>query len=313
MWWCVTCCNLRGTSLTDESIRRSHRSQWSTSPLPTSRRTCASSRTTSPRRRSGRSPGSYDRDATFPHGDHREGLGGRPDEHRTSPRSTAGPGLDYLTRLPDRGGARLGLLRHRHLADVQRPRLRAGDHRRLRGGQEGVPRHAHRGAQARLLLPDRAGRRLRRRPACAPPPSRRATSTSSTAPSASSPTARTPTGTRSTRRPTRTPATAASPPSSSRATLDGVTVDKKEDKLGQRASDTAMISFNDVEIPADNLLGEENKGFKLAMMTLDRTRPGVAAMARRHRAARRSSSPATTPRSACSSACRSRCTRRSSS
>jgi acyl-CoA dehydrogenase len=59
----------------------------------------------------------------------------------------------------------------------------------------------------------------------------------------------------------------------------GVTVDKKEDKLGQRASDTAMISFNDVEIPADNLLGVENKGFKLAMMTLDRTRPGVAAMA----------------------------------
>ena len=61
--------------------------------------------------------------------------------------------------------------------------------------------------------------------------------------------------------------------------LDGVTVDKKEDKLGQRASDTAMISFNDVEIPVGNLLGEENKGFKLAMMTLDRTRPGVAAMA----------------------------------
>ena len=60
---------------------------------------------------------------------------------------------------------------------------------------------------------------------------------------------------------------------------DGVTVDKKEDKLGQRASDTATISFDDVEIPAGNLLGEENKGFKLAMMTLDRTRPGVSAMA----------------------------------
>jgi acyl-CoA dehydrogenase len=59
----------------------------------------------------------------------------------------------------------------------------------------------------------------------------------------------------------------------------GVVVDKKEDKLGQRASDTAMISFSDVEIPADHLLGEENAGFKLAMMTLDRTRPGVAAMA----------------------------------
>jgi acyl-CoA dehydrogenase len=61
--------------------------------------------------------------------------------------------------------------------------------------------------------------------------------------------------------------------------LDGVTVDKKEDKLGQRASNTATISFNDVVIPEGNLLAEENKGFKLAMMTLDRTRPGVAAMA----------------------------------
>jgi acyl-CoA dehydrogenase len=59
----------------------------------------------------------------------------------------------------------------------------------------------------------------------------------------------------------------------------GVVVDKKEDKLGQRASNTATISFNDVEIPAANLLGEENHGFKVAMMTLDRTRPGVAAMA----------------------------------
>jgi len=63
------------------------------------------------------------------------------------------------------------------------------------------------------------------------------------------------------------------------ANLPGVTVDKKEDKMGQRASNTATISFNDVEIPAENLIGEENKGFKLAMMTLDRTRPGVSAMA----------------------------------
>jgi acyl-CoA dehydrogenase len=59
----------------------------------------------------------------------------------------------------------------------------------------------------------------------------------------------------------------------------GVVVDKKEDKLGQRASNTATVSFDDVEVPVENLLGEENKGFKLAMMTLDRTRPGVAAMA----------------------------------
>jgi acyl-CoA dehydrogenase len=60
---------------------------------------------------------------------------------------------------------------------------------------------------------------------------------------------------------------------------DTVTVDKKEDKMGQRASNTATITFNETEVDAKYLLGEENKGFKLAMMTLDRTRPGVAAMA----------------------------------
>jgi len=60
---------------------------------------------------------------------------------------------------------------------------------------------------------------------------------------------------------------------------DSIVIDKKEDKLGQRASNTATVTFNETEIPEGNLLGEENKGFKLAMMTLDRTRPGVAAMA----------------------------------
>jgi acyl-CoA dehydrogenase len=60
---------------------------------------------------------------------------------------------------------------------------------------------------------------------------------------------------------------------------DTITVDKHEDKMGLRASNTATISFNETEVPAGNLLGEENHGFKLAMMTLDRTRPGVASMA----------------------------------
>ena len=60
---------------------------------------------------------------------------------------------------------------------------------------------------------------------------------------------------------------------------DTVTVDKHEDKMGLRASNTAAISFNETEVPAGNLLGDENHGFKLAMMTLDRSRPGVAAMA----------------------------------
>jgi acyl-CoA dehydrogenase len=60
---------------------------------------------------------------------------------------------------------------------------------------------------------------------------------------------------------------------------DTIVIDKKEDKLGQRASNTATVVFNETEVPASYLLGEENHGFKLAMMTLDRTRPGVAAMA----------------------------------
>ena len=60
---------------------------------------------------------------------------------------------------------------------------------------------------------------------------------------------------------------------------DTVVIDKKEDKMGQRASNTATVTFNDTEVPAANLLGAENQGFKLAMMALDRTRPGVAAMA----------------------------------
>ncbi len=59
----------------------------------------------------------------------------------------------------------------------------------------------------------------------------------------------------------------------------GVVVDRHEDKMGQRASNTATVTFPGVEIPADHLIGEENAGFKIAMMTLDRTRPGVAAMA----------------------------------
>jgi acyl-CoA dehydrogenase len=58
----------------------------------------------------------------------------------------------------------------------------------------------------------------------------------------------------------------------------GVVVDRKEDKLGQRASDTAGLSFDAVEIPAENLIGSEGEGFYMAMRTLDRTRPTVAAV-----------------------------------
>jgi acyl-CoA dehydrogenase len=61
--------------------------------------------------------------------------------------------------------------------------------------------------------------------------------------------------------------------------LPGVSTGKKEDKLGQRASDTADVIFEDVVVPKENLLWNEGDGFKVAMMTLDRTRPSVSAAA----------------------------------
>lgn len=61
------------------------------------------------------------------------------------------------------------------------------------------------------------------------------------------------------------------------ADLPGVTVNKKEDMMGQRASSTHSVTFEDVKIPAKNLLGEEGQGFKISMGAFDKTRPGVAA------------------------------------
>ncbi|MFZ1864434.1 MAG: acyl-CoA dehydrogenase family protein [Polyangiales bacterium] len=57
----------------------------------------------------------------------------------------------------------------------------------------------------------------------------------------------------------------------------GVSVGKTEDKLGQRASNTAVINFEDVRVPTANVLAEEGRGFKLAMETFDRTRPDIGA------------------------------------
>jgi alkylation response protein AidB-like acyl-CoA dehydrogenase len=59
----------------------------------------------------------------------------------------------------------------------------------------------------------------------------------------------------------------------------GVAVGKKEKKLGIRSSDTAMLNFDGVKVPAANLLGEERKGFSIAMAILDVGRIGIAAQA----------------------------------
>jgi acyl-CoA dehydrogenase len=57
----------------------------------------------------------------------------------------------------------------------------------------------------------------------------------------------------------------------------GVTVEQHLDKMGQRSTDTSAFSLQDVVVPAANRLGEEGDGFKIAMQTLDFTRPGTAA------------------------------------
>jgi len=57
----------------------------------------------------------------------------------------------------------------------------------------------------------------------------------------------------------------------------GLRVGKKEDKMGQRASDTAQVFLEDVKVPKANLLAPEGQGFKLAMETFNQTRPDIGA------------------------------------
>lgn len=59
----------------------------------------------------------------------------------------------------------------------------------------------------------------------------------------------------------------------------GLSVGRIEEKMGIRGSQTAMLNFDDVRVPAENLLEQEGNGFKIAMRTLDRTRPGIASQA----------------------------------
>ncbi|XP_045503275.1 short-chain specific acyl-CoA dehydrogenase, mitochondrial [Colias croceus] len=61
--------------------------------------------------------------------------------------------------------------------------------------------------------------------------------------------------------------------------IKGLELGKKEDKLGIRGSSTCSLMFEDCEIPKENILGEPGMGFKIAMMTLDAGRIGIAAQA----------------------------------
>ena len=57
----------------------------------------------------------------------------------------------------------------------------------------------------------------------------------------------------------------------------GVSVGRKEKKLGQRASETCDVLFDDVEVPPENIIGEPGKGFYVAMEVFDKSRPMIAA------------------------------------
>src|SRR5437867_3874209 len=61
------------------------------------------------------------------------------------------------------------------------------------------------------------------------------------------------------------------------ADTSGLEVGRIEPKMGIKGSTTGEIFFNDMRIPAGNLLGEEGEGFKIAMRILDRSRPGIGA------------------------------------
>src|SRR5262249_24476798 len=57
----------------------------------------------------------------------------------------------------------------------------------------------------------------------------------------------------------------------------GISVGKHENKMGQRCSDTRAITFENVRVTKRNLIGKVGEGFKVALRTLDRTRPPIAA------------------------------------
>ena len=172
---------------------------------------------------------------------------------RTSRREAGGEEGKQERRQP-----RLGALHHGDVLGRRRPaaldaapgpgqlRDRLGRQRRAAGA---VRRHLGRDGDHRARAPAPTP------PTSRPPPPRTATSTSSTARRSTSPPASAPTAWSCGRRSTRASAGPRSSRSSSRRATPGMRVERLEHKLGIRASDTAVIIFDDCRVPAENLLG----------------------------------------------------------
>lgn len=62
-------------------------------------------------------------------------------------------------------------------------------------------------------------------------------------------------------------------------TSPGFVVERQEHKLGQHASDTSSLRFDDLRVPVDNRIGEEGQGYKIALSSLEAGRIGIAAQA----------------------------------
>lgn len=61
--------------------------------------------------------------------------------------------------------------------------------------------------------------------------------------------------------------------------MAGIDASRKEKKMGIRSSNTAVVTFDEVRVPAENLLGKEGGGFRVAMETFDISRPMIASLA----------------------------------
>ena len=91
--------------------------------------------------------------------------------------------------------------------------------------------------------------------------------------------------------------------------MEGFERGRHLDKIGLDAQDTAELSFTDVKVPAENLLGEEGMGFIYLMQNLPQERISIAIMAAAGHGGRAASRPCSTPRSARPSASRSAASR----